>query len=117
MSKLSTEEDYKMCYEVGDGAVLWTNTDGMVGMGYYYVSTGNWSDIIDNPVNVDTDVITRTMSVERGIRTVKQEAEERGLDCNDCYLSMQNCKDKSICCEDETGLCDWFEPISEEGSE
>lgn len=45
---------------------------------------------------------------------MKWEAEERGLDCNDCYLSMQNCKDKSICCEDETGLCDWFEPIPDE---
>ena len=32
------------------------------------------------------------------------EAAEKGLDCNDCYLSMQNCHDKSICCEDETGL-------------
>jgi len=41
------------------------------------------------------------------------EAEEKGLDCNDCYLSMQNCHDVSICCEDETGLCDWFEPLSE----
>lgn len=48
---------------------------------------------------------------------MKWEAEERGLNCNDCYLSMQNCKDKSICCEDETGLCDWFEPIPEEETE
>lgn len=31
--------------------------------------------------------------------------------CNDCYLSMQNCHDMSICCEDETGLCDWFEEL------
>lgn len=39
------------------------------------------------------------------------EAEEKGYDCNDCCLSMQNCNDISICCEDETGLCDWFEPM------
>ena len=39
--------------------------------------------------------------------------KEQGLTCNDCYLAMQNCHDKTICCEDETGLCDWFEPIAE----
>ena len=44
---------------------------------------------------------------------MKWEAEQKGYDCNDCYLSMQNCKDRSICCEDETGLCDWFEEIPE----
>ncbi len=39
------------------------------------------------------------------------EAEQKGYTCNDCFLSMQNCHDMSICCEDETGLCDWFEEI------
>lgn len=39
------------------------------------------------------------------------EAKEKGYTCNDCYLSMQNCHDKSICCEDETGLCDWFKEM------
>ena len=34
--------------------------------------------------------------------------------CNDCFLSMQNCHDMSICCEDETGLCDYFEEIDRE---
>lgn len=29
--------------------------------------------------------------------------------------AVQNCHDKSICCEDETGLCDWFEELSREG--
>lgn len=42
---------------------------------------------------------------------MKWEAEEKGYTCNDCFLSMQNCRDKSICCEDETGLCDYFEEI------
>ena len=46
---------------------------------------------------------------------MKWEAESKGYDCNDCYLSMQNCHDKSICCEDETGLCDYFEEIPTEG--
>lgn len=45
---------------------------------------------------------------------MKWEAEEKGYTCNDCYLSMQNCHDTSICCEDETGLCDYFEPIADE---
>lgn len=42
------------------------------------------------------------------------EAEEKGCTCNDCVFAMQNCHDKSICCEDETGLCDWFEEIGKE---
>ena len=41
------------------------------------------------------------------------EGETKGYTCNDCFLSMQNCHDMSICCEDETGLCDWFEEIKE----
>lgn len=45
---------------------------------------------------------------------MKWEAEEKGYTCNDCFLAMQNCNDMSICCEDETGLCDWFEEISAE---
>ena len=43
------------------------------------------------------------------------EAEQKGYTCNDCFFAMQNCHDISICCEDETGLCDWFEEIEEEG--
>ena len=45
------------------------------------------------------------------------EAEEKGYTCNDCYLSMQNCHDMSICCENETGLCDWFEEIPKDGEQ
>ena len=45
---------------------------------------------------------------------MKWEAEEKGYTCNDCYLSMQNCHDMSICCEDETELCDWFEEMEDE---
>lgn len=36
--------------------------------------------------------------------------------CNDCWLSMQNCHDMSICCESEEyegDECVWFEPIDE----
>ena len=36
------------------------------------------------------------------------EAEAKGYTCNDCYLAMQNCRDMSCCCMDETGLCDYF---------
>jgi len=42
------------------------------------------------------------------------EAKEKGYTCNDCYLAMQNCHDMSICCEDESGLCDWFEKMEEQ---
>ena len=48
---------------------------------------------------------------------MKWEAEEKGYTCNDCFLSMQNCRDMSICWEDETELCDWFEEIPEEEDE
>ena len=50
--RLPQEDDYKPSYEVCDGAVLWTNEDGLVGEGYYYESTKTWSDIEDNPVSV-----------------------------------------------------------------
>ena len=39
-----------------------------------------------------------------------------GKMCNDCWLSMQNCHDMSICCESEEyegDECGWFEPIDE----
>lgn len=45
---------------------------------------------------------------------MKWQAEQKGYTCNDCYLSMQNCHDRSICCEDETGLCDYFEEMPRE---
>ena len=34
--------------------------------------------------------------------------------CNDCYLSNNNCHDRSICCEMEEyegKQCEWFEPL------
>lgn len=37
------------------------------------------------------------------------EMREEGITCNDCYFAMQNCHDMSICFEDETNLCDYFE--------
>ena len=50
-------------------------------------------------------------TIKRGETLMKWQAEQKGYTCNDCYLSMQNCHDKSICCEDETGLCDYFEEM------
>lgn len=50
----------------------------------------------------------------RGETLMKWQAEQKGYTCNDCYLSMQNCHDRSICCEDETGLCDYFEEMPRE---
>ena len=77
-----------------------------------------WEDNYGYLYNLDNQIawmpLPEPYQPKGGIRMMKWEAEERGLDCNDCYWSMQNCKDKSICCEDETGLCDWFEPIPEE---
>ena len=50
--RLPEKNDYKSCHEVYDGAVLWTNEDGLVGMGYYYESTKRWSDINDCSISV-----------------------------------------------------------------
>lgn len=48
---LPKEKDYKSCHENYDGAILWCNNDGLIGMGWYYESTGQWSDINDNKVS------------------------------------------------------------------
>lgn len=53
----------------------------------------------------------KTEKIEGRTGMMKWEAEEKGYTCNDCFLSMQNCHDMSVACEDETGLCDWFEEI------
>ena len=45
------------------------------------------------------------------------EAELKGYSCNDCFLAMQNCHDKEICCEDETGLCDYFVEMDMRGKQ
>jgi hypothetical protein len=47
----------------------------------------------------------------------EQEEPKEESDCNDCYYSMQNCNDISICCEDETALCDNFEPVAKKKEE
>lgn len=44
--RLPGEEDYRQCHENWDGAVIWTNGSD-IGLGWYYTSTGNWSDIYD----------------------------------------------------------------------
>lgn len=43
--RLPTEDDYMPCYENYDGAVLWYTNSGVMGLGWYYDSTGNWSDM------------------------------------------------------------------------
>ena len=55
--------------------------------------------------------------LQKGEKMMKWEAEKKGYTCNDCYLCMQNCKDMSTCCEDETGLCDYFEEMEGENDE
>lgn len=44
---------------------------------------------------------------------------EKELTCNGCKYSLQNCKDRSVCCEMEDGLCDDYAPtvIEAEGGE
>ena len=59
----------------------------------------------------------RLNTEERRRAMMKWEAEAKGYTCNDCFLSMQNCHDMSICCEDESGLCDYFEEMERKGEQ
>lgn len=56
--------------------------------------------------------MTSMAKTKKALNLLTEREEE--LDCNDCYYSMQNCNDRSICCEDETALCDDFESVAEE---
>ena len=37
------EDDYRPCYGYEDGAVWWRNNMGLMGLGWYYPSTGKWA--------------------------------------------------------------------------
>lgn len=41
--RLPKEDDYRPCYGYEDGAVWWRNDMGMMGLGWYYPSTGKWA--------------------------------------------------------------------------
>lgn len=41
--RLPGEDDYKPCYGYEDGAVWWFNDMGLMGLGWYYPSTGKWA--------------------------------------------------------------------------
>lgn len=41
--RLPEEDDYRTCYGYEDGAVWWRNDTGLMGLGWYYPSTGNWA--------------------------------------------------------------------------
>ena len=41
--RLPGEDDYKPCYGYEDGAVWWLNDMGLMGLGWYYPSTGKWA--------------------------------------------------------------------------
>ena len=48
--RLPTEEDYRPCYGLPDGCVMWQTDNGDIGFGWYYDSTKCWSDIYDRPI-------------------------------------------------------------------
>ena len=41
----------------------------------------------------------------------KEGGNASDVTCNDCYLAMHNCNNKSIACEDEDQKCGYFEPV------
>ena len=41
--RLPEEDDYRPCYGYEDGAVWWRNDMGLMGLGWYYPSTGKWA--------------------------------------------------------------------------
>lgn len=48
--RLPEDSDYHDLWETPDGAVLWCKATGEIGVGWYYESTKNWSDLWDNGV-------------------------------------------------------------------
>ena len=48
--RLPTEEDYRPCYGLPDGCVMWQTDNGDIGFRWYYDSTKCWSDIYDPPI-------------------------------------------------------------------
>lgn len=48
--RLPKEEDYRPCYGLPDGCVMWQTDNGVIGFGWYYDSTKCWSDIYDHPI-------------------------------------------------------------------
>ena len=48
--RLPKEEDYRPCWGLPDGCVMWQTDNGDIGFGWYYDSTKCWSDIYDHPI-------------------------------------------------------------------
>lgn len=48
--RMPKEEDYRPCYGLLDGCVMWQTDNGDIGFGWYYNSTKCWSDIYDHPI-------------------------------------------------------------------
>ena len=48
--RLPEEEDYRDCYGLSDGCIMWQTDNGDIGFGWYYHSTKCWSDIYDQPI-------------------------------------------------------------------
>ena len=44
---------------------------------------------------------------------MKWEAEQKGYSCNDCCFCRSNHPNPAEACDDEEGVCDWFEPLDE----
>lgn len=41
--RLPKDDDYRPCYGHDDGVVWWANDMGIIGLGWYYNSTGQWA--------------------------------------------------------------------------
>ena len=46
----------------------------------------------------------------------KNTTRKSNYSCNSCVYSMQNSTNRSMACEEETGPCDWFEPLDDPDS-
>lgn len=69
---------------------------------------------------MQTKLRKRYASLSMTWRTKERRGWMNNAQCNDCYLSMQNCHDMSIACEIEEyygDSCDWFEPMPKEDEE
>lgn len=59
--RLPEEEDYRPCYGLPDGCVMWQTDNGVIGFGWYYDSTKCWSDIYDHPIKAGKVIAWMTL--------------------------------------------------------
>ena len=75
--RLPKEEDYRPCYGLPDGCVIWQTDNGDIGFGWYYNSTKCWSDIYDNSIKTGKVIAWQPLP-EPYAEMIKEEGDNNG---------------------------------------